>query len=137
MDNTTLILLIAFGAVILLALIIWLSQMASKRRQIKKTGIDEEKGVRYTAESDITKNDEEQNISFIKEDIIIPQNITEVAGAKNKVKCGKYTVLSTIEGIESFYVRIGSYVRGMKHGSEIVLTEGERITPVSCSIILR
>ena len=134
--DSYLILLIIFGAVVLISFAIWLGNIIAKKKKINKTGIDEEKGVRYSADDDIGTA-ENPNMTFVREDIIIAQNETEIVGKKNKVKSGKYTILSTIDTMDSFYVRIGSYVRGVKHGSEIILAEGEKITPVSCSIILR
>ena len=136
MNDPIIILAIVFGAIILLSFIIWLGSHISKKRKIKKTGIDEEKGVRYSADDDIGTA-ENPHMSLVREDIIIAQNETEVVGKKNKVKSGKYTILATIDSMDSFYVRIGSYVRGVKHGSEIILAEGEKITPVTCAIILR
>lgn len=135
-NDPLIILLIILLGIILLSLISFLGSNIAKKRKIKKTGIEEDHGVRYTADSNIGTEDAPQ-ISYIKEDIIILQNTLEVVGKNNKIKSGKYTILSTIEGMDSFYVRIGSYVRGIKHGSEVVLAEGDRITPVSCSIILR
>ena len=131
-----LILLIIFGAVVMISLAVWLGSVISKKKKIKKTGIDEEKGVRYSADDDIGTA-ENPHMTLVREDIIIAQNETEIVGKKNKVKSGKYTILATMESMDSFYVRIGSYVRGVKHGSEIILAEGEKITPVTCSIILR
>ena len=136
MNDSIIILAIVFGAIVLLAFLIWLGSYIAKKRKISKTGIDEEKGVRYSADTDIGTA-EDPNMTYVREDILIPQNTTEFVGKKNKVKSGKYTILSTIDSMESFYVRIGAYVRGVKHGSEIILAEGEKITPVSCSIILR
>jgi len=136
MNDPIITVAIVFGVIILLAFIVWLGNYISKKRKINKTGIDEEKGVRYSAGDDIGTA-ENPNMTYVREDIIISQNETEIVGKKNRVKSGKYTILATIDNVESFYVRIGTYVRGVKHGSEIILAEGEKITPVSCSIILR
>ena len=68
---------------------------------------------------------------------MLAQNVDEIVGKDKKVKPGKYTILSTQEGMPSVNIRIGHYVREYKHGSTIVLVEGEKITPVSSSIILR
>lgn len=128
--------IVGIGLLVLLVLVC-LIRLIVKRRKIKKTGINEVGGIRYSAESDVQGADGGANMTYQKGDIVIAQNATEVAGIKNKVKPGKYTVLSTNESMDKINVRIGTYVREIEHGGQIVLAEGESITPVSNSIILR
>lgn len=109
----------------------------SKYRKIKKTGIEEIDNTRYTTDSTVTTQQGDVNVTYNKEDLMLAQNVDEVVGKDKKVKPGKYTILSTQEGMPSVNIRIGHYVREYKHGSTIVLVEGEKITPVSSSIILR
>ncbi len=115
-----------------------------KRRQKRMQEADREvedvnikHGVRYT--EDMTMVDElgDMNISFGKGDKLLKQNTTYVASKKQGLLPGKYTILSTHDNEDSFNVRIGTYVKEYKHGQDIVLSEGEEITPVSTSIILR
>ncbi len=133
-DNIWLI--VGIGLAILLV-IVCLIIFIAKRRKIKRTGIKEVGGVRYSAESDVQNDDGSVNMTYQKGDVMIARNVTEVAGIKNKVKPGKYTILSTNEVMDKINVRIGTYVREVEHGGQIVLAEGESITPVSNAIILR
>lgn len=94
-------------------------------------------GVRYTQTQNIVNEDGEMNISFSSEDVLLLQNQKELVGKKNKVRPGKYTVLSTEDKIEAFNIRIGTYVKEYKHGQRIVLADGDEVTAVSCNVILR
>lgn len=109
----------------------------SKYRQVKKTGIEEIDNTRYTTDSQVKTEDGDVNVTVNTEDLMLAQNTDEIVGKNNRVKPGKYQILSTQEGLPSVNIRIGHYVREYKHGSTIVLVEGEKITPVSSSIILR
>ena len=118
-------------------------RLAKKRKteaEIASREVDDvtmKKGVRYTDDMTIVTQDGDTNISFGKGDCVLKQNQTYVADRKGYVHPGKYTILATKEDEETFNVRIGVYVREYHHGQEIVLTEGEEITPVSTDIILR
>ena len=118
-------------------------RLAKKRKteaEIASREVDDvtmKKGVRYTDDMTIVTQDGDTNISFGKGDCVLKQNQTYVADRKGYVHPGKYTILATKEDEETFNVRIGIYVREYHHGQEIVLTEGEEITPVSTDIILR
>lgn len=125
------------GAVIILTGIGCLIYKISRKIKIKRTGIEEIKNVRYTAEDDITKNGDETNISYNRTDLLLPMGVDELVGVNCKVKPGKYTILCTLENQDKINVRLGHYVREYSHGTEIVLAEGEKITPVSSAIILR
>ena len=60
-----------------------------------------------------------------------------MAGKGNDITAGKYTVLTSVEGVEAFNVRVNGFVREIKHNSPIVLGEGDSFCPVSHSVILR
>lgn len=94
-------------------------------------------GVRYTIDQTVVDTDGNANISLSQKDILLSQNKTEIVGVKNKVKPGKYTLLATVQNEEKFNIRIGSYVKEYKHNQDIVLNEGEEITCVNTSVILR
>ncbi len=95
------------------------------------------KGVRYTVDQTVVTENGEMNVSFGKDDVVLSQNVTEIVGVKNRVKPGKYTVLSTKDEDDKFNLRIGAYVKEYAHNQKIVLAEGQEITAVNCSVILR
>ena len=92
---------------------------------------------RYTVDQTVVDEEGNMNISYSSKDILISQKKTEIVGIKNKVKPGKYNVLSTTGEEDSFNIRLNSYVKEYKHNQKIVLAEGDEITPVNNSIILR
>ncbi len=111
-----------------------------KRAEIKSReaeGVVEKHGVRYSQDATIVDENGDQNVSFVKHDIILqPRKMVQVS-SKGEVKPGKWTVLSAYGNEDTFNIRIGLYVKEYKHGQEIVLAEGDEICPTSTTIILR
>ena len=68
--------------------------------------------------------------------IVIAQGESVVVGSEGRIACGEYT-MESCDGEEKFNVRIGRYVKEYENGCTVVLTENQKITPVSTSIILR
>ena len=95
------------------------------------------KGVRYTVDQTVVDENGNMNVSFGSGDIVLKQGETETVGVKNKVKPGKYTMLSTKDEDETFNIRVGAYVKEYKHNQKIVLADGEEITSVNGNVILR
>ena len=95
------------------------------------------KGVRYTVDQTVVDENGKMNVSFGSGDIVLKQGETETVGVKNKVKPGKYTMLSTKDEDETFNIRVGAYVKEYKHNQKIVLADGEEITSVNGNVILR
>ena len=95
------------------------------------------RGIRYTEDATIVDKHGDMNLSYVKGDLILKQNHTYYPKKSANLKPGKYTILSARDNEDSFNVRIGTYVKEYKHGEEVVLAEGEEITPVSPDIILR
>lgn len=94
-------------------------------------------GVRYTPEATIVNKDGTENVTYIKDDIIIkPRKVAKV-GKNADIKPGKWTILASNDSITVFNVRVGNYVQEYKHGQEIILAEGDEICPTSTTIILR
>ena len=143
LTTTDIIILAVVGVFFVIMFIVGAIRLAKKRKteaEIASREVDDvtmKKGVRYTDDMTIVTQDGDTNISFGKGDCVLKQNQTYVADKKGYVHPGKYTILATKEDEETFNVRIGIYVREYHHGQEIVLTEGEEITPVSTDIILR
>lgn len=94
-------------------------------------------GVRYTPEATIVDEKGNDNVTYVKGDIIIkPRKVCKV-GKNEEIKPGKWTILASNDSATTFNVRIGNYVQEYKHGQEIVLSEGDEICPTSTTIILR
>ena len=108
---------------------------ALKDREVDDVNI--KKGVRYTVDQTVVDENGEMNVSYGQGDIVLNQGKTEVVGVKNKVKPGKYTMLSAKDEDEKFNLRVGAYVKEYKHNQKIVLAEGQEITAVNCTVILR
>ena len=126
----------------LVLLIVFLVRKISKKKAVKKQeqitqAIHDQDGSRYSVEDDVKayESDGTANASFTKEDIIVGKGTTLVAG--KDIATGKYMVLTTVDGVDAFNVRLNGFVREIKHNSTIILGEGDNICPVSHSIILR
>ena len=113
---------------------------AKIRAEEKTREVDEvvvKHGVRYTPEATIVDEKGNDNVTYIKGDIIIkPRKVAKV-GKHADIQPGKWTILATNDKATTFNVRIGNYVQEYKHGQEIVLSEGDEICPTSTTIILR
>ena len=99
--------------------------------------VDIKKGIRYTEDSPIVDKLGDMNVTYNRTDLILRQNQTYMTKRGGDLKPGKYTILSARENEDAFNVRIGIYVKEYKHGQDVVIGEGEEITPVSTDIILR
>lgn len=128
-------------AIFVIALII----VSVKLHKISKAAEAEEKhadkvkvvkGVRYSEEAAISDGDG-MNISHSKGDFILVKNEVYRAKRGGELMPGVYTALSTNGSDRSFKLRIGGLVKNFVHGDEIVLGEGETISAVSGSVILR
>ena len=144
LTSTDILILSIAGALFVALIIVGAVRIAKKRKiqaEIASREVDddvfEKRGIRYTDDMTIVDKDGDLNISYGKHDCLLKQNQTYIADKKGYVHPGKYTILSTKEGEESFNIRIGVYVKEYHHGQEVVLTPGEEITPVSTDIILR
>lgn len=133
---------ISAGVAALLVVAMLTSKLIKKKNR-KNKDVEVIKGVRYTTDAEITKPEDESvealdaKISYNKGDILIPAKKEMLVGKNADLKPGKYTVLTTVEDQTQINIRLGGYVRQYSHGSEIVLAEGDTITPVSVGIILR
>ena len=126
-------------ALIVILAIVLIVRGVKKRKKKKLVQAQETKDGRYSLKDDVQPHqpDGQANASFVKEDIIVGKGQTVVAGKNNDIAIGKYIVLSTIDGVNAFNVRINGFVREVEHNTVIVLGEGDSVTPVSHSIILR
>ena len=125
------------AGVILLVIIIAVASAVKKKKRRKITQAEETKNARYSLDPTPVKYDDTANATYVKGDIIVSKGQTVVAGKGNDIIAGKYTVLTSVEGVEAFNVRVNGFVREIKHNSTIVLGEGDSFCPVSHSVILR
>lgn len=136
--NKPMIIIASVILVLCVIIVILACVLASKSKKNKKpktmedTKIVVKKGVRYNDEKD-----EVSDIKYTQGSIILSQGQTYKAEKKGYVIPGKYYMISGQESIMKFNVRLGGFVREYNHEAEIVLNEGDEITPVSCNIILK
>ena len=133
--------LIILAIVVAFAISIAKTVKKAKIRAEEKTRevgeVVEKHGVRYTPEATIVDEKGNDNVTYIKGDIIIkPRKVAKV-GKHADIQPGKWTILATNDKATTFNVRIGNYVQEYKHGQEIVLSEGDEVCPTSTTIILR
>lgn len=130
-------------AAVLIAIIVSIVKVMkrAKIREEEKSrevgDVVEKHGVRYTPEATIVDEFGNENVTYIKGDIIIKPKKSLLVGKNADIKPGKWTILSANDAETSFNVRIGLYVKEFKHGQEIILSEGDEICPTSTTIILR
>ena len=105
-----------------------------KEREVDAVNV--KKGVRYTIDQTVVDEEGNMNVSFGQNDIVLKPRKTVKVG-KGGIKPGKYTVLGTHADEDKFNIRVSGYVKEYKHNEEIVLADGDEITAVSTTIILR
>lgn len=125
------------GLVILAAIFTILIPAVKKKNDKMVNDVVEHKNVRYTENQEVIDENGEMKISLNVKDIILKQGATYVVGKDKDLKPGKYTVLGSAESEEKFNIRTGLYVKEYAHNQEIILAEGDEISPVSTNIILR
>ena len=133
--------LLIAGIIVAFAVSIVKTIKKAKIREEEKTRevgeVIEKHGVRYTPEATIVDEKGNENVTYIKGDIVIkPRKVAKV-GKGLDIKPGKWTILASNDKATTFNVRIGNYVQEYKHGQEIVLSEGDEVCPTSTTIILR
>lgn len=122
-------------SVLVVILVIAFAVLFSAYRKLKFGGIKIKKGVRYTTDEIIEKNNK-TNVTYNEKDIVLEVNKEYVVGDK-KFLPGTYTLLSSNETYNKFNIRISGMVREYKHGEKVVLSKGDTITAVSNIVILR
>lgn len=123
--------------IVLAALLIAFFMKDRKEKQADKHAVYVKDGVRYTYTDKVEDERGKVAVTHREGDIILEKGVTYIVGEQNGILPGKYTVLSAQEVTPAFNIRMGDFVREYKHDSGIVLADGEKITPVSHSIILR
>ncbi len=123
-------------AVVLLVLSVVFFALSRSRKHKPADEAKEEKikvvdGVRYAEEPSVKK------VSHREGDYVLTVGKTAKAEKDGELLPGQYTVLSGADGVQSFNVRVGGFVREFHHGDTIVLGDGEEITAVSHTVVLR
>lgn len=121
------VLLMAF-AVAILVIAKKVKSAPAKKEEEKIKVVD---GVRYAEEPSVKK------VSHREGDYVLAVDKTVKAEKDGELLPGQYTVLSGADGVDAFNVRVGGFVRELHHGDTIVLGDGEEITAVSHTVVLR
>ena len=132
--------LICLGVVLVIVLIalIIVTTMLRRKDGDKKTGkLEVIDGVRYTKDDVVVDESGKASVTLKKGDIMLERGKEYLVGENGDLLAGKYTVLTADENSESVNIRIGGLVRDYKHFSSIVLTDGDKISPVSNNVVLR
>ncbi len=132
--------IIAIIAVAIIIGIIGTIKKSKIRAEEKTREVDDvviKHGVRYTPEATIVDKQGNENVTYVKGDIIIKPRKVMLVGKNEEIKPGKWTVLASNDSVTTFNIRIGNYVQEYKHGQEIILSEGDEVCPTSTTIILR
>ena len=132
--------LICLGVVLVIVLIalIIVTTMLRRKDGDKKTGkLEVIDGVRYTKDEKVEDEQGNAKVTLNKGDIMLERGKEYLVGENGDLLAGKYTVLTADENRESVNIRIGGLVRDYKHFSSIVLTDGDKISPVSNNVVLR
>ena len=133
---------IILGVVLVLVLVMFAfinrkySKLLKGMKEREVDAVNIKKGVRYTIDQTVVDEEGKMNVSFGQGDIVLKPRKTVKVG-KDGIKAGKYTVLGTHEDEDKFNIRVSGYVKEYKHNEEIVLADGDEITAVSTTIILR
>lgn len=134
------VIVIIVESVVLFCLIVVLTAIGLRARKKKRSnarGVYVKDGVRYTYGEDAKTPEGDLAITHNRGDILLEKGVTYIVRKDGKIIPGKYTMLTAQENAPTFNVRMGDFVREYKHDSDVVLSEGEKICPVSHSIILR
>lgn len=136
MEDWLFAVLVGGGALIVILIIVMISAAIKRKRRLDiATGkvkiID---GVRYSIDDKLQANN---IISHHKGDVILKKGETYKVTKNGYVMPGKYLVLSANENNKATNIRIAGLVREYQHNSVIVLAEGEEVTAVSHSAVLR
>lgn len=125
-------------AAVLLVVVVSFVLYAKKHKDGKEhtDKVDVIDGVRYTKNAQVLDEGGRPMVSLKQGDILLERGKIYTVG-KGNLFAGKYTALSGEENCLSFNLRLGGLVKEYKHGSIVVLSEGDKISAVSCNVVLR
>ncbi len=132
---------IVIAVIVVLAIVLTAAIIVSVKTKKAKNSLTEKvkvvDGVRYSVSEVTEKPDGDINVTHNQGDLVVSKGETVIAVKNGKVMPGKYKVLSANENDEKFNLRVGGFVREYSHGDNIVLGEGDELTAVSHTVILR
>lgn len=131
---------ICISVAFVLVVFAWTVSVIKKKKKNRDRKVDEYEiidGVRYTKHEEVLDESGQAKVSLKKGDHMLECGKEYIVGKEGDLLPGKYTILTANENITSANIRIGGIVRDYKHFSSIVLTKGDKISPVSSNIILR
>lgn len=136
--------LISIIAVCILLALIFIIIAVVNIKKVKRLKSGEEKvdkvivknGVRYT-KSEVVEDSGADKVTHNKGDFILSRGEEYTVRKNGDLMPGKYTILSSDDKGERFYIRIGGFVREYTHNTPVVLSEGDVISAVSNTVILR
>ena len=122
---------ILIGAIIVVAVIILIIVVVGGVKSLKGNKKENNESVVVNKKEVVETKEEVKSMK-----VVIAQGESIVVGSEGRIPCGEYT-MESCDGEEKFNVRIGRYVKEYENGCKVVLTEKQKVTPVSTSIILR
>ena len=142
--TTEMIVLIVIASVLLVVCLLLGGAFLSTRRKLKDMHSGDKEvekvkvvdGVRYTHDKAVEK-DGELNVTHNVGDITLERGKEYEVVKNGKIMPGKYQILTADGSTEVFNIRVGGFVREFAHNTPIVLAEGDKICPVSHTVILR
>ena len=125
---------ILIGAIVLVAVIILVIIIVGGikgAKKGKKALISQETEV---VETPVVEEKIEEETRPMK--VVLAQGESLTVGSEGRIPCGEYT-LESADGCDTFNVRIGRYVKEYQNGCTVVLTEKQKVTAVSTTIIIK
>ena len=128
--------LICETALLIVLLIYFLIHKFKKKNDViadQNEEIEIVNGVRYKK----TADEQNQNLALKKGDQILKRGKYYQVGEGLDILAGTYTLLVADGDVTSVNIKIGGLVKEFKHGSTLILAEGDNLEPLSSNIVLR
>ncbi len=129
-SNPILVIVIAVLVVILAVVVVWLSVLITKRNKL----VHDMQNKNVLGQASIARN---QQMTRDGEYFVMVRNVIYAVGSTEDIIPGKYLVKSASSSETSMNIRHNGLVRPYDSGVEMYLTEGDTISPVSESIIIK
>ncbi len=134
------VLAVLLGIFLILLLVLTIRLNAVKKKTAENENRAEEvkivQGVRYSKD-DAISDEAGMNITHTPGDFILKRNEIYRAEKGGELLPGVYTALSTDGGDRNFKLRVGGIVKNFVHGDKVVIGDGEEVSAVSSTVILR
>lgn len=137
MDTGLIVAFCVLGALLIAGIVTLIVFNKKAKKHNKVDDVKVVNGVRITKDNTVVTVDGNVKVTLNVGDVLLERGKEYVCEKNSDVIPGKYTLLSTDENTKTFNMRIGGIVREYQHFSSVVLTEGDKISAVSHSVILR